>query len=139
MPKTRKKSVLGEAKEKTRKTRKSLKPLKPILNMPGCRKITESKVMGNQIKSTSRQASLPLQRGEVNTGCCVPPRSFGATTEVGLEPLPKNPCGTWGFIVTSFNSPKHLVRQDIGSPFTAEETEAQSWIRSNEAQMDPMA
>ena len=52
MPKTRKKSVLGEAKEKTRKTRKSLKPLKPILNMPGCRKIIESKIMGNQIKST---------------------------------------------------------------------------------------
>ena len=76
MPKTRKKSVLGEAKEKTRKTRKSLKPLKPILNMPGCRKIIESKIMGNQIKSTSRQASLPLQRGEVNTGCCSTPKEF---------------------------------------------------------------
>lgn len=101
--------------------------------MPGFRKIVESKVMGNQVESTSKQASLLFQRGEAKTGCSLPSRSFGVAVEVGLEPLPKNPCGTWGFIVTSFNSPKHLVRQDTWLPFYIEETKAQSWIRSDEA------
>ena len=130
---------LVKQKRKQRKTHKSLKPLKPILNLPGFRKIVESKVMGNQVESTSKQASLPFQRGEAKTGCSLPSRSFGAAVEVGLDPLPKNPCGTWGFIVTSFNSPKHLVRQDIWLPFYIEETKAQSWIRSDEAQMDQRA